>query len=71
MNFKEFKTYLRKLITNRCRDVYYCLRNSFLLDGLKELRDEDDYVRFLDVGFNDDNNQINIYIDDYHDPIPD
>ncbi|CAI9264556.1 unnamed protein product [Lactuca saligna] len=50
---------------------YYCLRNQFLLNGLKELRDEDDYVRFLDVGFNDDNNQTNIYIDDYHEPILD
>ncbi|CAH1432314.1 unnamed protein product [Lactuca virosa] len=40
-------------------------------DGLRELRDKDDYVRFLDVGFDDDDNQISIYIDDYHEPLLD
>nr|KAJ0191982.1 hypothetical protein LSAT_V11C800442410 [Lactuca sativa] len=51
--------------------MYYCLKNRSLVDGLKELRDEDDYIRFLDVGFDDDDNQISIYIDDYHEPILD
>ncbi|KAL4581302.1 hypothetical protein LXL04_017513 [Taraxacum kok-saghyz] len=50
MEFKEFMTYLRSLIRNKCRDVYYCLQNRALVDGLRELRDEDDYVRFMDVG---------------------
>ncbi|CAI9303485.1 unnamed protein product [Lactuca saligna] len=71
MDFKEFKTYLQKLINNRCRDMYYCLKNRSLVDGLRELRDEDDYVRFLDSGFDDDNNQISIYIDAYHEPLLD
>ncbi|CAI9277712.1 unnamed protein product [Lactuca saligna] len=71
MDFMEFKTYLQKLINNRCRDMYYCLKNQSLVDGLRELRDEDDYVRFLDVGFDDDDNQISIYIDDYHEPLLD
>nr|KAJ0208375.1 hypothetical protein LSAT_V11C500248030 [Lactuca sativa] len=51
--------------------MYYCLKNRSLVDGLRELRDVDDYVRFLDVGFNDDDNQINVYIDDYHEPLLD
>ncbi|CAH1447258.1 unnamed protein product [Lactuca virosa] len=71
MDFKEFMTYLQKLINNRCRDMYYCLKNRSLVDGLRELRDEDDYVRFLDAGFDDDDNQISVYIDDYHEPLLD
>ncbi|CAI9292586.1 unnamed protein product [Lactuca saligna] len=71
MDFKKFKTYLQKLINNRCRDMYYCLKNRSLVDGLRELRDEDDYVRFLDAGFDDDDNQISIYIDDHHEPLLD
>ncbi|CAI9291797.1 unnamed protein product [Lactuca saligna] len=39
--------------------------------GLRELRDEDDYVRFVDAGFDDDDNQISIYIDDHHEPLLD
>ncbi|KAL4576182.1 hypothetical protein LXL04_012271 [Taraxacum kok-saghyz] len=68
MEFKEFMTYLRSLIRNKCRDVYYCLQNRALVDGLRELRDEDDYVRFMDAGFSNDC-KINIYIDDYHEPV--
>ncbi|CAI9293751.1 unnamed protein product [Lactuca saligna] len=73
MDFKEFKTYLQKLINNRCRNMYYCLKNRSLVDRLMELRDEDDYVRFLDAGFDDDDDddKIDIYIDDYHEPILD
>ncbi|CAI9303295.1 unnamed protein product [Lactuca saligna] len=71
MDFKKFKTYLQKLINNRCRDMYYCLKNRSLVDGLRELRYEDDYVRFLDDGFDDDDNQISIYIDDHHEPLLD
>ncbi|CAI9284859.1 unnamed protein product [Lactuca saligna] len=71
MDFKKFKTYLQKLINNRCRDMYYCLKNRPLVDGLRELRDEDDYVRFVDAGFDDDDNQISIYIDDHHEPLLD
>nr|KAJ0192153.1 hypothetical protein LSAT_V11C800417760 [Lactuca sativa] len=48
--------------------MYYCLKDRSLIDRLRELRDEDDYVRFLDAGFDDDDNQISIYIDDYHKP---
>ncbi|CAI9300013.1 unnamed protein product [Lactuca saligna] len=41
MDFKVFKTYLQNLINNRCRDVYYCRKNRSLVDGLRELRDEE------------------------------
>ncbi|CAI9299329.1 unnamed protein product [Lactuca saligna] len=47
------------------------LINYLLRVGLRELRDEDDYVRFLDAGFDDDDNQISIHIDDYHEPLLD
>lgn len=41
MNFKVLKTYLKKLINNRCWDVYYYRKNRSLEDGLRELRDEE------------------------------
>lgn len=51
-------------------DVYYCLKNWPLVDGIRELRDEKDYMRSLYAEFNDDY-KINIYIDDHHEPILD
>ncbi|CAH1413384.1 unnamed protein product [Lactuca virosa] len=45
--------------------MYYYLPNQAIIDGLKELRYKDDYVRFLDVGYINDC-KTNIYIDHYH-----
>ncbi|CAI9302924.1 unnamed protein product [Lactuca saligna] len=46
--------------------------NMDFKEWVSEFRDENDYVRFLDGGFDDDdNNQINIYIDDYLEPLLD
>ncbi|CAI9291251.1 unnamed protein product [Lactuca saligna] len=51
-----------------CHDMYYCLPNRALVDGLRELRDEDDYVRFLDAGYKN-GRRISIYIDHDHEPL--
>ncbi|CAH1429644.1 unnamed protein product [Lactuca virosa] len=64
MGFKEFILQLRKLTKERCTDVYYCLQNRSVVDGLGELRDDNDYVRFLDAGYANDF-KINVYIDEY------
>jgi len=68
MAFKDFIMFLQKLIDYRCRDVYYCLPNRSLVDGLRELKDDDDYVRFLDVGYSSDR-KISIYIDHHYEPV--
>ncbi|KAL4568417.1 hypothetical protein LXL04_024029 [Taraxacum kok-saghyz] len=62
MEFKDFHGYIRNVIKDRCRDMYYCLPDRELVDGLRELKDKDDYVRFLDATYNNDG-KISIYID--------
>ncbi|XP_023758853.1 uncharacterized protein LOC111907317 [Lactuca sativa] len=68
MEFKDFKIYIRNLTKGMCHDMYYCLPNRALVDGLRELRDEDDYVRFLDAGYKN-GRRISIYIDHDHEPL--
>nr|KAJ0193857.1 hypothetical protein LSAT_V11C800418540 [Lactuca sativa] len=68
MGFKEFILQLRKLTKERCTDVYYCLQNRSVVDGLRELRDDNDYVRFLDAGYANDC-EINVYIDEYQESV--
>ncbi|CAH1434829.1 unnamed protein product [Lactuca virosa] len=68
MEFKDFIIYLRNLIKDKSHDMYYCLPNRAIIDGLRELRDEDYYVRFLDVRYSNDC-KISIYIDHYHETI--
>ena len=62
MDFKDFHGYIRNAIKDRCRDMYYCLPDRALVDGLRELKDKDDYVRFLDATYSNDG-KISIYID--------
>ncbi|CAI9271593.1 unnamed protein product [Lactuca saligna] len=68
LEFKDFKIYIRNLTKGMCHDMYYCLPNRALVDGLRELRDEDDYVRFLDAGYKN-GRRISIYIDHDHEPL--
>nr|KAJ0198984.1 hypothetical protein LSAT_V11C600308670 [Lactuca sativa] len=68
MGFKEFILQLQKLTKESCIDVYYCLQNWFAVDGLRELREDNDYVRFLDDGYANDC-KINVCIDEYQEPI--
>ena len=39
-----------------------------MVDGLRELRDANDYVRFLDAGYANDC-EINVYIDEYQESV--
>ncbi|CAH1454187.1 unnamed protein product [Lactuca virosa] len=68
MEFKDLIIHIRNLTKGMCRDMYYCLPNRAIVDGLRELRDEDDYVRFLDVGYKN-KRRISIYIDHDHEPL--
>ncbi|CAI9290960.1 unnamed protein product [Lactuca saligna] len=68
MEFKDFIIYICNLTKGMCHDMYYCLPNRAIVDGLRELRDEDDYVRFLDAGYKN-GRIISIYIDHDHEPL--
>ncbi|CAI9280265.1 unnamed protein product [Lactuca saligna] len=68
MEFNDFIIYLRNLIKDKFHEMYYCLLNRAIIDRLRELRDEDFYVRFLDVGYSN-GCKIGIYIDHYHETI--
>ncbi|CAI9283011.1 unnamed protein product [Lactuca saligna] len=65
MSFMEFISYVKKLVKNGRINVYYCLPQRSLGDGLRALEDENDYLRFLDVGY-ENGGMINLYID--HNP---
>ncbi|CAH1448026.1 unnamed protein product [Lactuca virosa] len=62
MSVMEFILYVKKLDNDGRINVYYCLPQRSLRDGLRALEDENDYVRFLDVGY-ENGGMINLYID--------
>ncbi|CAH1432611.1 unnamed protein product [Lactuca virosa] len=62
MSFMEFISYVKKLVKDGRINVYYCLPQRSLRDGLRALEDENDYVRFLDAGY-ENGGMINLYID--------
>ncbi|CAH1445417.1 unnamed protein product [Lactuca virosa] len=62
MSFMEFISYVKKLVKDGRINVYYCLPQRSLRNGLRALEDENDYVRFLDAGY-ENGGMINLYID--------
>ncbi|CAI9268138.1 unnamed protein product [Lactuca saligna] len=62
MSFMEFISYVKKLVKDGRINVYYCLPQRSLRDGLRALEDENHYVRFLDVGY-ENGGTINLHID--------
>ncbi|CAH1433067.1 unnamed protein product [Lactuca virosa] len=62
MSFMEFISYVKKLVKDGRISVYYCLPQRSLRDRLRALEYENDYVRFLDVGY-ENGGMINLYID--------
>ncbi|CAI9266666.1 unnamed protein product [Lactuca saligna] len=68
MSFVEFISYVKNLVKDGTINVYYCLPQRSLRDGLRVLEDENDYVRFLDVGY-ENGGMINLYIDHSQYPV--
>ncbi|CAH1454569.1 unnamed protein product [Lactuca virosa] len=68
MGFKEFIIQLQKLDGDMCNDVYYYVGNWAMLDGLGEVRDDNDYVRFIDIRYDNDC-KIYVYLDEYQELI--
>ncbi|CAH1425249.1 unnamed protein product [Lactuca virosa] len=61
MSFTELISYVKKLVKDGRITVYYCLPQRSLRDGLRAFEDENDYVRFLDAGY-ENGGRINLYI---------
>ncbi|CAI9286924.1 unnamed protein product [Lactuca saligna] len=70
LNFKEFIYVLEDVTKGKCPDVYYCLGHKSMRDGLRPLRNDDDYRRFLDDSHGNEG-KINVYVDHYNDLVLD
>nr|KAJ0195590.1 hypothetical protein LSAT_V11C700345460 [Lactuca sativa] len=68
MSFMEFISYVKNLVKDGTINVYYCLPQRSLRDWLRVLEDENDYVRFLDAGY-ENGGMINLYIDHSQYPV--
>ncbi|CAI9282381.1 unnamed protein product [Lactuca saligna] len=68
MSFMEFISYVKNLVKDGTINVYYCFPQRSLRDGLRVLEDENGYVRFLDVGY-ENGGMINLYIDHSQYPV--
>ncbi|CAI9282235.1 unnamed protein product [Lactuca saligna] len=62
MTFTEFISYVKKLVKDGRITVYYFVLQRLLRDGLREIEDENDYVCFLDAGY-ENGGRMNFYID--------
>ncbi|KAL7603996.1 hypothetical protein Lser_V15G19334 [Lactuca serriola] len=62
MTFTEFISYVKKLVKDGRITVYYCVLQRLLRDELREIEDENDYVYFLDAGY-ENGGRMNLYID--------
>ncbi|CAI9271470.1 unnamed protein product [Lactuca saligna] len=70
MVFSDFNTLLEKLTKKiNCKDVYYCLPHERLSEGLGVIHNEGYYREFLKVGNGSQEKRINVYIDQYSEPI--
>ncbi|CAH1448668.1 unnamed protein product [Lactuca virosa] len=67
MNFAEFISYVKKLVKDGRIIVHYCLPQHSLRD-LRAFEDENDYVCFLDAGY-ENGGMINLYIDHSHEAV--
>ncbi|KAI3765597.1 hypothetical protein L2E82_15635 [Cichorium intybus] len=68
----DFKEFLGKLCKTRCDDVYYCTRHQTLAEGIRRFHNDADYVEFLEVGYEDENEfRMNVYIDHQNEPVLD
>lgn len=64
-----FISFLEKLTKTICKGVYYCLPNESLSKGLRVIQNEGDYREFIDVGNGRHAKRINVYIDQYNEPV--
>nr|KAJ0205995.1 hypothetical protein LSAT_V11C500239300 [Lactuca sativa] len=70
MVFSDYITLFENLTKKiHCKDVYYYLPHERLSEGLGVIQNEGDYREFLEVGNGSQEKRINLYIDQYNEPI--
>ncbi|CAH1453537.1 unnamed protein product [Lactuca virosa] len=69
MVFSKFIAFLEKLTKTICKGVYYCLLNERLSEGLGVIQNEEDYREFIEVGNGIHAKRINVYNDQYNEPV--
>nr|KAJ0200874.1 hypothetical protein LSAT_V11C600339580 [Lactuca sativa] len=67
MKFPDFIPFLEKRTKGRCRDVYYCLHEVRLSEGLHVIQNDCDFNDFLE-NINE-KKRLDVYVDHHHEPL--
>ncbi|CAH1445395.1 unnamed protein product [Lactuca virosa] len=66
--YEEFMEFLQKLTRTRSKDIYLCLPQESLSQGIHTLVNDGDYKEFLDLAYANER-RMNVYVDHYNEPI--
>nr|KAJ0217337.1 hypothetical protein LSAT_V11C300130830 [Lactuca sativa] len=66
--YEEFMEFLHKLTRRRSKDIYFCLTQESLSQGIHTLLNEGDYKEFLDLAYANER-RMNVYVDHQNEPI--
>ncbi|CAH1425992.1 unnamed protein product [Lactuca virosa] len=67
-DYEEFMEFLQKLTRSKSKDIYFCLSQESLSQGIHTLVNDDDYKEFLDLAYANER-RMNVYVDQYNEPI--
>ena len=68
LDFEAFMELLSKVTRMSCVDVYFCLPDESLGEGIHSLYNDGDYREFLEMGYNN-GKRMKVYVDQYNEPI--
>ncbi|CAH1416926.1 unnamed protein product [Lactuca virosa] len=66
--YLEFIDFLERLTRMRCKDVYFCLPQDSLSQGIRILNNNGDYKEFVDMAYVN-GKRMNVYVDHHNEPI--
>ncbi|CAH1422971.1 unnamed protein product [Lactuca virosa] len=66
--YEEFMEFLQKLTRTRSKDIYFCLPQESLSQGIHTLVNDGDYKEFLDLTYANER-RMNVYVDHYNEPV--
>ncbi|CAH1415230.1 unnamed protein product [Lactuca virosa] len=66
--YEQFMEFLHKLTRTTSKDIYFCLPQESLGQGIHTLVNEGDYKEFLDLAYANDK-RMNVYVDHQNEPI--
>ncbi|CAH1449630.1 unnamed protein product [Lactuca virosa] len=72
IDLKEFILFLQKLIKRSHDNVYYYTRNESLEEGIRRVRNDDDYFECIEISYSaEDGLRMSVYINHENEPILD